>query len=807
METAAETVKQLTRTILPEYPHQLAASLEWKARPTPGDSKKYFEEWHQPRLQYMSYLTDGDRGTLFTRGYDDIRPELPKPVPKEVNALARGGAAKKLSLSDYKNKKTGATTSTSPPDSTPSQTPKKPADRASAATSSESRRGPDARTPSESARKPDGVKPLSSETSGSGNQKSASDNIVVDMRYMKIGYATMGSEETLTSPRLPPKPPSLPPKPPSPESRKRPADMDDGTRPLKRPKPTDVGRATDDRSRTPRDDSTRRRTQDPPISRDSISLKESRSLNSSSSLPNGRAILKAATGASRSGSPPARSRGNSVNGVRPGATDSNHGTPKKADFAKTSVPPLLSPLHFDVQGNRDENERRKIEKKRREETTDTTRTMKSSKNPDVSSGTKRLRSPVRLPPLLSPTLPAEVEAELERKKKASPKPSEDRPREREAPGQAKKAGTDSSNDSTDGKARNRLIATLKIPKSKRRDFRLLMKLSPRKEPQRSDRPSSASGVAQPVRAEKRPVGSGEHSLEPSALKKPRASDVSGSIKGPIPPSTPSKKGSAAMSRVSSSNSMAHTPGEAIAVTPSVPGSSDRTGHDRAPSSRSAEVKIKTLKEREDVLRNLGRKLKHKGDLSLKGRGDPSASTNGNVRHSESSVKAGYALIIESVAAFMMGFHVQDVYRGMASKPSDPSSWNSLFPLIEMLQKDLRRHDTRRNAPIYALTLLLQAVSWDQLLNAWASHEDPSDRVTVKQLLRAQRGRAKIWPLFRDAADDVDTSLRVNVLPWTTVEEVVESTLRVLRRWCADEGVDWSAELNLRGCGIKTASQG
>lgn len=123
MEAAAETVRRLTRTILPERPHQLAASLDWRA--AHEENPKRMEEWDNRRLQYMTLLSDADRGVLFTRGYDDIRPEPPKPVPREVNALARGNA-KKLSLSDYNKKKTSTPASASPPDSTtPSQIQKK----------------------------------------------------------------------------------------------------------------------------------------------------------------------------------------------------------------------------------------------------------------------------------------------------------------------------------------------------------------------------------------------------------------------------------------------------------------------------------------------------------------------------------------------------------------------------------------------------------------------------------------------------------------------------------------------------------
>lgn len=126
MEAAAETIRYLTRNILPERPHQLAQSPDWKA--VYDDHPKRLEEWDTRRLQYMTLVSEADRGVLFTRGYFDIRAEPPKPVPREVTALARG-SAKKYSLSDYAKKKTGAATSASPPDTTPSQSQKKYSDR------------------------------------------------------------------------------------------------------------------------------------------------------------------------------------------------------------------------------------------------------------------------------------------------------------------------------------------------------------------------------------------------------------------------------------------------------------------------------------------------------------------------------------------------------------------------------------------------------------------------------------------------------------------------------------------------------
>lgn len=107
MEAAAKTVELLTRRILPDKPHHLSVSPDWRHR-RPTTESRPFEEWNSPRLQYMTFLSEADRGPLLTRPYYDMREEPPKPVPREVNSLsAKSGAEKKkLSLSDYKNKKT-----------------------------------------------------------------------------------------------------------------------------------------------------------------------------------------------------------------------------------------------------------------------------------------------------------------------------------------------------------------------------------------------------------------------------------------------------------------------------------------------------------------------------------------------------------------------------------------------------------------------------------------------------------------------------------------------------------------------------
>ena len=99
MDAAAETIREL-RAILPERPHQLAKSPDWVANDLPQDPT-FKEEARVSRLGYMTFSSEADRGLVFTRSYDDVRP---KPMPREVN-LARTGHAKTISINDYKKKR------------------------------------------------------------------------------------------------------------------------------------------------------------------------------------------------------------------------------------------------------------------------------------------------------------------------------------------------------------------------------------------------------------------------------------------------------------------------------------------------------------------------------------------------------------------------------------------------------------------------------------------------------------------------------------------------------------------------------
>lgn len=114
MDAAAKSVRALTRDAFPSTPYHLSHRPEKKYR-LPPDHRR-FEEWYTTDLQYLTFLSDVDRGVLLTRPEYDMR-EDPKPTAREPDAALKPGPdKKKMTLSDYKHKKTTGHRSASPPE-------------------------------------------------------------------------------------------------------------------------------------------------------------------------------------------------------------------------------------------------------------------------------------------------------------------------------------------------------------------------------------------------------------------------------------------------------------------------------------------------------------------------------------------------------------------------------------------------------------------------------------------------------------------------------------------------------------------
>jgi hypothetical protein len=207
------------------------------------------------------------------------------------------------------------------------------------------------------------------------------------------------------------------------------------------------------------------------------------------------------------------------------------------------------------------------------------------------------------------------------------------------------------------------------------------------------------------------------------------------------------------------------------------------------------AEINALKEREARLSHLGRQLKHKADLVMNRR-PASNSANGTV---DAIPRVRFVLGLESIIAFMSGFQAQNKHRSLCNKTSEPTSWESLFPLMEFHQKEMRRLDKDRFRPLIALLILLQTFAVDELIKCYFTYENPGTHINVETLVKHERTRARGWTQIRENNARISSpGLRADsITPWSTIDEVAETALRILRRWCAEEKVDWTPEVNLR----------
>jgi hypothetical protein len=99
MDGAENDANIVAKHILPEPPHHLSLYFD-RRFPKPDD---WWFRGASGALQYMTYISAGERGLLTTRAaftWD----EPPPPPPMSTKLLAKGDVKKKLSLMDYRNR-------------------------------------------------------------------------------------------------------------------------------------------------------------------------------------------------------------------------------------------------------------------------------------------------------------------------------------------------------------------------------------------------------------------------------------------------------------------------------------------------------------------------------------------------------------------------------------------------------------------------------------------------------------------------------------------------------------------------------
>lgn len=257
-----------------------------------------------------------------------------------------------------------------------------------------------------------------------------------------------------------------------------------------------------------------------------------------------------------------------------------------------------------------------------------------------------------------------------------------------------------------------------------------------------------------------------------------------------------------MSRVNSNTSIAHTPGDSFQATPTS-GSVSMDRRANGSTSQDPSKAAKSMLDKEGRLGQLGRRLKHEADVALgsKARSPSSASSAGG----PSSIKLGYVVALESLLAFMLSFQAKNLYRGMCNKKHDPGSWLSMLPLLSFFQDNIMRRPAADSlsrqgiAPLQALILLLHALSVEEIVKCFANVGP--DAVSLQELLKHERSRSRLWTQLREANATIESDrLRADIHPWTTLDEVADSVIKILRRWCADEEVNWVPEIGPRDYG-------
>ncbi|EEY19084.1 conserved hypothetical protein [Verticillium alfalfae VaMs.102] len=774
MEAAATKVHNLAKSALPERPYHLAKSIDQRYR-VPPDKLKLLEEEEVRALQYMTLLADVDRGLLLTRPYYDMREEPSNAHAAREPVVKTDRKVTKLSLSDYKNKQKRV--SPSPPDS------------ASAARAPEARRDP-----SDGSRAPRAGEPTR-DGRGARPPNGAHEERLVPSRFRFTLPADAHRELTVysmdRSQKLDTRGHSSHDTTTSPEKRRRQQEAEALARLPKKP-PIDANAPLDDRSRTPRDDNPRRK--EPQSSQDRTTSRDPK-IGTPSTLPNGRAILKSAIGSQHSSTPSGRPRGDSLNGQRSSSSAINRTSLSKRDAppSKSTVPPLLSPLHFPME----EVDSQPTERRRRDGIDDPPRSVqpkptRTAPPPPVLS--KKERSPQKLPALLSPTLPPALEEELARFKDTPTATKTARLPDPAVNNKSNKLLRRADDDdeeqirvSIKDKERNRdrdrdrngqerFIVTLKCGRKHSKTLKRILALPPPKK----ERPRSASLEAAPIIARKRPASSVEDVRDSIAVKRPRTSDMASSSRL-VTPSTPAKTATA-MSRGASNNSQGNTPGEMNSVTPG-----DRPPTRQEPREPANPATIRKLRDRYERYKDLGGRLKHRRDAM---------KSNRDRAPSESDQKLSIALCLESAMAYMVSFRAVFDSRRLENKAQDPNTWDTILPLLGTLQRDVG--DGRHRA-LDALHLQLKGVILEELIKCYWSLDPASSAV---RLMHFERLRANIWKSAYDAVERVDDPhMRCNLGPWTSAEEAIALGLRTVRRWAADEGVDWRPELSPQTNGL------
>ncbi|KAK4155227.1 hypothetical protein C8A00DRAFT_13719 [Chaetomidium leptoderma] len=750
MDGAAKNAQKVAQRILPDRPHHLSLSFD---RRYPESEGWWFTGASAP-LQYMTYISAAQRGILTTRASFEICEELPPPMPTKVPA--KGEAKKKLSLMDYQNRKKSA----SPVENgVPTKTDAKANGTVHAKP-----------LPPKNDIKKEDVKVVVEKSKAPRQADARLEKPRPEMngeRYVeqtdRLWHASQSTDmrpsRSKTSSQMSSRPDT--------ESRKRAADPDGNPSPQKRPR-AEVITAKSDQSRqlkpgTPRE------------GREGTTDRPSRDTRTETLYPTANGLPPSSSYRDRENTSSPRST-IQVNGSRP-RSDSGTSTPRKPEIlTKSALPQLLSPLHPSL-----------FEGETRKEVIPKKQAGRVSK-PEKEKAKKQLK----IPALLSPTLPPIVEEFLalkDRTQQASKGVSS----------QASNPSSDSSSgarktivaappgravEEDEKSTRPSKIVTLKFKKkaiAKRVKDLLSLPSKSAKDALRKER--SMSVEAAPPPAKKRPRLADDAPQEATASKRAKATADAITAK-PAGPTTPLKHAATAMSRVTSSQSQGqgNTPAATTGLTP---GTSDNRPPTRSePLDPKALAQAESFKERHAEYQRLGSKLKHARDDLYRERGTNMTAADD---------RRATALHFEMVLAYMVAFHSLNQARMLERKVYEISAWETLLPHLTEL-----RGRVAGNRALKALAVQMHVLCLEQITNAFATLDSGAAANSFNRWTKHHRNRALMWAEANAMWDRVeDPRMRTAIGPWTMVDDAVGAALTVMRRWAEKDGVKWVPEVTVK----------
>jgi hypothetical protein len=243
-------------------------------------------------------------------------------------------------------------------------------------------------------------------------------------------------------------------------------------------------------------------------------------------------------------------------------------------------------------------------------------------------------------------------------------------------------------------------------------------------------------------------------------------------------STP-KKGDAmksvAMRRVDSNDGQALTPHGGSVSTPA------STEKPRTSGGDSKYAELDALKAAYTKHTAIGTMLKRQADQILKIKEkDP-----GPV--SDEEKRLGAVIAIESVIAYMVGFHSGDLSRQKERKVGHAEQWSQFLPFMVFATER-----AKGQGELFTLALLLNALSRECLERIYIERlpTEPAGTVPthLKELAKNWHLRKSAWSGYRDQCKEhpVDSA--------SSVEEAKSITVTVLADYCKKMGIAWETKL-------------